>query len=616
MNIIFCNPELTMTNLTDAKEFYEECMKLLKEYVFDVKEISSPNHVNQLLSQDVDKNDIFLFFTSEIGQYKASIQKLIQKYNDAQSRVWAIAMYPECRKPPEPVSDRQSFDVSSRKENRNPLNNNIKAIAQVFARKIIAQTLSPLYRDEVLYFISHRRSDGEHVAAKLADGLCSLTRERNVYRDVVNVKVGDDAQKDIDEHLAVSDVVIFLQTEEARESSYIMKELCYALVNDIPVLWIQIDNAAYGQLKIRPGDGPALSYGSKEFDSPDRLEEIVDEVEDKCFQLIMNSSNQVYSYVDCLDKMRSAGNIHLISDKKSTLAYEIEYKEKTKYLYDSGVRKHYIQCFGRNPREEDFQNFMERAKSEKSYDKNDILLLLSNHGYRDSDGDGSVKDSKVIEESYDNYLMNLENVFGSKRQKRDKRIILSGAFPDCDEIYKASLMEALVVYSREIIKNGYTLVFGAHPTFQELIFGIGKLYASDVKYSIEMHMDKAYIDQYDMEDLQEKCTLILADGLQEMRENMICKEKGEMLICMGGKIKENKSEQGVDAEVELAKKADIPVALVGTVGGRSSEYALEKLTEGDWSDLNPWDKSLNEKLFYNVNHRLMIKELLDVIEEH
>jgi hypothetical protein len=129
-------------------------------------------------------------------------------------------------------------------------------------------------------------------------------------------------------------------------------------------------------------------------------------------------------------------------------------------------------------------------------------------------------------------------------------------------------------------------------------------------------MDKAYIDQYDMEDLQEKCTLILADGLQEMRENMICKEKGEMLICMGGKIKENKSEQGVDAEVELAKKADIPVALVGTVGGRSSEYALEKLTEGDWSDLNPWDKSLNEKLFYNVNHRLMIKELLDVIEEH
>jgi hypothetical protein len=128
-------------------------------------------------------------------------------------------------------------------------------------------------------------------------------------------------------------------------------------------------------------------------------------------------------------------------------------------------------------------------------------------------------------------------------------------------------------------------------------------------------MDKAYINQYNIDDLQEKCTLILADGLQEMRENMICKEKSEMLICLGGKIKPDKSQQGVDIEVDLAKKVNIPVVLVGTVGGRSSEYAFEKLTEGDWSELNPWDKSLNEGLFYNMNHRLMIKRLLNIIEE-
>lgn len=127
-------------------------------------------------------------------------------------------------------------------------------------------------------------------------------------------------------------------------------------------------------------------------------------------------------------------------------------------------------------------------------------------------------------------------------------------------------------------------------------------------------MDKAYIDQYNIEELQEKCTLILADGLQEMRENMICNTKGEMLICLGGKIKEDKTQQGVDIEVGLARKANIPVALVGTVGGRSSEYAYQKLVEGSWSDLNPWDKVLNENLFYNVNHRLMIKRLLELIE--
>ena len=612
MNVIFCKPELTMTELKVATVFLQECSELLSSYVPNVQYISTVFQMNQLLAQEASKNDIFVFFTSEKGEYTDTILKLIRKYNDAQSRIWAIAMEgnPECRRPPEPVTGKQSFDVASRKENRNPLKNNIKAIAQLFARKIVAQTLSPLYRDEVLYFISHRRKDGERVAAKLADGLRLLTRERNVYRDVVNVKVGDDAQKDIDKHLAVSDVVIFLQTEEAQYSSYIIKELCYALVNDIPVLWIQIDNATYDRMEIRPGQGPVLSYRSEEFESQDRLEEIVDEVEDKCFQLIMNSSNQVYSYIEYLSEMRNAGKIKLINDSNSVLAYGIEYREKTRDLYDSGIRKHYIQCFGRNPREDDIQNFIDKVKRDNSYDKHDKLFLLSSHGRRDRSG----QDLKVIEENYDDYLMNLENISGIKRQQRNKRIIFSGAFPDCDEIYEASLLEALVVYSREIIKDGYTLVFGAHPTFQKLIFDIGSLYASDVKYSIEMHMDKAYIDQYDIEELQENCTLILADGLQEMRENMICKEKGEMLICLGGKIKPDKSQQGVDIEVNLAKKVNIPVALVGTVGGRSSEYAFEKLTEGDWLDLNPWEESLNEALFYNMNHRLMIKRLLNILE--
>lgn len=611
MNVIFCNPELTMTELKDATEFYLECYEILNAYVANVQYISTSFQIKQLLAQEVDKNDILVFFTSEKGEYSDEICRLIRKYNDAQSRIWAIAVEgtPECRRPPEPVTDRQSFDVCSRKENRNPLRNNIKAIAQIFARKIVAQTLSPLYRDEVLYFISHRRIDGEHVAAKLADGLRLLTRERNVYRDVVNVNVGDDAQADIDKHLAVSDVVIFLQTEQAQYSTYIMKELCYALVNDIPVLWIQIDNASYDKMEIRPGQAPVLCYRSEEFEDKDRLEEIVDEVEDKCFELIMNSSNQVYSYIEYLAEMSCAGKIKLVNDNSSVLAYEIEYHEKTRDLYDSGIRKHYIQCFGRNPKEDDIQKFIARVKNEKSYDTHDRLFLLSNHGCRDK----HILESKIIEENYDDYLMNLENVSGEKRKRRNKRIILSGAFPDCDEIYQASLLEALVVYSREIIKNGYTLVFGAHPTFQRLIFDIGSLYASDMKYSIEMHMSREYVHQYNIDDLEEKCTLILSDNISKMRERMICGEASELLICLGGKIKSDKLQQGVDIEIALAQRENIPVALVGTVGGRSSEYAFEKLKSEDWSSINPWDKSINEGLFYNMNHRLMIKRLLSII---
>lgn len=613
MRIIFCEPLLTMKNLDSASIFYNECKKLLDAYVVNNLYVSSVFQINQLLTEQPDKNDILIFFNAENGIYDDSVIKLVKKYNDAQSRIWPIAMEntPECRRPPSSVSAKQSFDVYCRNENRNPMKNNLKAIAQIFARKIISQTLTPLYRDEVLYFISHRRSDGEKITARLADELKRLTRERNVYRDVVNVEVGNDAQEDIDRNLELSDVLIFLQTKEAQDSSYIMKELCYAIINDIPILWIQIDDAPYTELGIRPGEAPVLSYSNEEFFDNNRLSEIVDEVEDRCFQLMMNSSNQVFSYVECFNEMNNLNRIKLIKDQSSILAYQIQYEEKSRDLYDLKIRNHYIQCFGRNPKPQDIQQFMQKVKSENIYDNHDRLFLLSNHGRRDK----QVGDTKLLEENFDDYLMNIENVSGGKRNKLDKKIILSGAFPDCDEIYKNSLLEAVVVYSREIIKRGYTLVFGAHPTFQKLIFDIGKVYASDSKYSIEMHMDKAYLEAYDLEELEGKCTLILSNGLQEMRESMICKEKAELLICLGGKIKEDKTQQGVDIEVELAKSVGMPIALVGTVGGRSSEYAFEKIREGDWTELNSWNKTLNESLFYNVNHRVMVRRLLDLIEK-
>lgn len=611
MRVIFCKPQLTMQTVDNANTFFASCCEILDTYVTNKLYISTDFQIAQLLEDTATANDILIFFNSEKGTYHNNFLKLIKKYTNVQSRIWAIAMEknPECRRPPAPVSDKQSFDVSCRNENRNPLKNNMRAIAQIFTRKIIAQTLSPLYRDEVLYFISHRRSDGEHIAAKLADELKQLTRERNVYRDVVHVKVGDDAQKDIDINLAMSDVLIFLQTKEAQNSPYIMKELCYALIYDIPILWIQIDNASYSNMEIRPGEHPILHYKSEEFDCQERLIEIADEIEEKCFQLIMNSSNQVFSHIECLRDLDDAKRIKLTGDENAILAYEIEYKEQTKDIYDKGIKRHYVQCFGRNPQKNDIDKFIQKVKQENKYEKSDRLFLLSNHGQRKK----SIGDEKVTEENFDDYIMNLENVSGMKRQKRNKRIILSGAFPDCDEIYKTSLLEAVLVYSREIIKSGYTLVFGAHPTFQKLIFDIGKLYASDIKYSIEMHMDKAYLHEYNQEELEEKCTLILSDGLQDMRENMICGKKSELLICLGGKIKKDKSQQGVDIEAKLARRMDIPVALVGTVGGRSSEYAYEMIQKDGWSELNSWDKDLNERLFYNVNHRLMIRRLLNTI---
>lgn len=609
MNVIFCNPQLTNNKTEEAGIFFGECKKILDTYLCEKIYISNTMLLNRVLEKKADKDDILIFFNSEDGNYDEKIQRLIRKYYEAQSRIWPIALHKECRMPPKPILEKQSFDIPSQIENRIVLQNCMKSTAHIFSRKIIAQTLSPLYHDEILYFISHRRKDGENIAARLADELRKLTRERNVYRDVVKVKVGENAQEDIEKHLSISDVLIFIQTEDVIASEYVMKELCYAIVNNIPVLWIQIDEASYERLRIRPGDTPTLKYRSEEFEIDSRLEEIADEVEDKCFEMIMASSNQVSTYIEYLSNLGYEKKIKMKNAEAAVMAYQIEYKEKTRNRYDDGIRTNYIQCFGRNPQEDDITRFVNRVQNTEIYNRNQKIFLLSNNGKMQ----GVIENNKIFKENYDNYIMNLENVLEIQRNKKNKRIILSGAFPDGDEVYRVSLMEAVIAYAREIIKNGYTLVFGAHPTFQIPIFDIGKLYSLDTKYSIEMHMSKQWIGEYDLQQLQEHCTLILSDNLEQMRNRMICEKKAELLICLGGKIKNDSAEQGVDAEVKLAKQSGIPIALVGSTGGRTGEYALEKMKNQNWSELNSWDRNINEKLFYNVNHKLMAKKLLEML---
>ena len=123
MNVIFCVPELTMADVSMADTFYKECVEILQVYVADVKYIKSNYQINQLLSQSIDKNDILVFFTSENGIYSDEMCKLIKRYAESETRIWAVAMKkdPECRKTPEPITDKQSFDVASRQENRKHL---------------------------------------------------------------------------------------------------------------------------------------------------------------------------------------------------------------------------------------------------------------------------------------------------------------------------------------------------------------------------------------------------------------------------------------------------------------------------------------------------------------
>lgn len=92
MKIIFCNPKLTMKTIDKANVFFESCREILDTYIANKLYITSAFQVDQLLADNADIDDIFVFFNAEDGKYEDKFLRLLKKYNDVQSRIWAIAM--------------------------------------------------------------------------------------------------------------------------------------------------------------------------------------------------------------------------------------------------------------------------------------------------------------------------------------------------------------------------------------------------------------------------------------------------------------------------------------------------------------------------------------------
>mgnify|MGYP003368386289 FL=1 len=253
------------------------------------------------------------------------------------------------------------------------------------------------------------------------------------------------------------------------------------MIRGIPVLWIQIDNADYDKLAVKPSDKPHLSYASFDFDDKAKLSVIVNEIMDKLFEIIMLKSNRVFDYYSALqelfkDKIKQAD--------KDKMIYNIDIERKG-YCYPQRNIVQYIQLYGRTPTEADKNDITALVeKFDKPYDSAVILT------------DTIVKReqcSHCIVETYDDFIYNWKIFLYKMNKNINKEIIISGAFPNCDEIYKQTLTDALVIFCKSILRAGYTLTFGSHPTFQELIFTLSKqVKTSDNKNHLKMYISKFF----------------------------------------------------------------------------------------------------------------------------
>lgn len=618
MNIYICSPRLTLDDTTEAIEFYDYVVKMIKEYS-DISEISNERVISEVIC-NIKEPILLIYFNNSTQTYTSKMEKLFRLAKENQSKIWPIALKKDSRIPPKIIESHQSFDVVSRLENRLLSKDNIKTVAQIFVRQVISECKPTFYTENKLLFVSHKRLDGEDIAAKLCDKINLLGKSKKTFRDVVEVRVGQPAQDTIDLALLQSDVLIFLHTPKSVKSKWIEKEIRSALIYDIPILWIRIDNADKKGLEVIPGDKPHLECYSKDFDDESKLEKIVNEVENLCFEIIMNHSQLIYDYVNDFKYWAQENNIVFANVDKEYQIYKITYNSNKNGLYPRRDYIQYVQYYGRTLKESDkkhFNDFLSKECYECGDKKYDSAVLLSSRLDLNEIG------NTIFENGFENHSFMWKREVNKKMIKKTKKIVISGAFPESDnELFKQPLMEAVKIFSQEIIKSGYTLIFGAHPTFQKLIFTVAKEFSDNPQQSLSMYISKCFKDSYNINKINKYATVYEIDAgkdrnesLTKMREEMLSDNNICALICIGGKIKkDNPNEQGVDEEIKLARKSNIDIFLVGSVGGRSSEKANELKNADKWNEINDASSFLNEEFLYNMDYRNLSKKLFKYIE--
>ena len=595
------------------KEETDKFMKIveeqLNEYGIEFQIITSSNvSINK---RRLDSSSLVVVCNG--SRYKDDIKSFIEEAVQKEAEIWPIAINKEDRLPEGPISRKQSYDVWEQLRRRNLDKSQISTIALSFARKIIARVLPTLYNENGEIFISHRRLDGEDIAAKIYDRLKMQAESMTPFRDVARINVGEEAQPVIDEAMKDCEIFVFVHTPKAAESEWILKELLFAMLRCIPVLWIQIDDADEKKLKIKPSEKPHLQYKSENFIEEKDLIEITDEILDRSFRLIMENSNRVFDYIKSIESLFGS---RIICEHQDKMIYRISMERKG-YHYPQRTIEQYFQVFGRMPTDTDLVDLNPLKENEKL----DSVVALSNKTLNFAEKHGIIMDS--IEDFY--YYWN-EYIEGKKEKIKLNRgeIVISGAFPDCDEIYKQCLTDALVIFSKAIIREGYILTFGAHPTFQELFFETArKTNTHDAKNSLKMFISNWFMErQLDKEEYYKmNCHLLktekkedLNKSLQIMRRKMIQRREVKTLVCLGGKIKKNKEEEGIREEIELARAYGIPVFIVGTVGGCSAEVAIEYQKNG-WKNLNDASDEINEEFLNSIDYFGLVRTMLKLVED-
>ena len=186
--------------------------------------------------------------------------------------------------------------------------------------------------------------------------------------------------------------------------------------------------------------------------------------------------------------------------------------------------------------------------------------------------------------------------------------------------YQQYLTDAVYSFTKSIFQCNGKVIFGAHPTFQHLIFDMGKINRpNDYQDAIRLYVSKYFVTDAVIDELRKNATVIATDivtnsrseSLTLMRKQMISDDKAIALVCMGGKTKSEGHQPGVDEEIALAKSNGLPVFIIGSVGGRSAEIAQYYNNIGWTEKINNLSVEDNIELMTSFDYKFLSNKILN-----
>lgn len=623
MKAYIVDPKITLGEHVVATRFFERCCKELQKHV-ETTVIPSEIVMQTLILPT--KEDVVIFLNRSDDSYPTYFSSFIKEIIHSEAKILPVAISVNHRIPPSCIPDPQSHDVTDALERRKLTNAQVDTIAIAFARDVISMLQPTLTRRNMVLFLSHRRADGEKIAGAVYDELCLRAQDR--FRDLSDILVGQKAQEIIESNLRKSDAVIFLDTPKSGESKWVALEIQMAITMNLPIVWIKLGGDEHRtELKIKPADVPHFVFPDIDFNVRKVDPELVELAIHKAFEISRDNAKNIFSHLQRIRELAREGKINLELLNQQQYMYQVNIPRQASFRYIQKPIIHVVSLFGRIPQEYDKQTFnhllveqgyLKHPRLGHVYDSAIMLAPIASQNNQEL-----VEDPHFID-SCDEYVSSLELYLRGPQKQAEKRkgIIISGAFPDCQPEYQQNLWNALHAFVQAILDRDGTVIFGAHPTFQQLIFDLAKLRRPhDYLEAIHMYISKRFAPQelIDEHKIHAKVTATesvendRAKSLSVMRKAMIQNNEARCMVVIGGKTARPGIPPGVDEEVELARSCNIPVFLIGSVGGRTAEIASE-MHSNSWKEApNDMSPEFNDELMVSLDYGLLASKLFDTI---